>query len=170
MSAPPTPNPPDDGAGSKPSAPDPTDIHRILEQISADLPEERRLAFSLVRASIESRTFSGPTPPPEILREYEAILPGSADRIFTMAEAQQSHRIRLESLAVPARENRANRGQIFALIVALAGLAVAGLAISEGQQWAAIAIGGADLALLAGLFLNAKASGLRGLARKREHK
>ena len=40
---------------------------------------------------------SGPLPLPSELREYEAILPGAAERIFTMAENEQSHRIRREN-------------------------------------------------------------------------
>lgn len=38
--------------------------------------------------------FSGPLPPPEVLRGYNDVLPGAAERIFTMAEAQAEHRRR----------------------------------------------------------------------------
>lgn len=33
-----------------------------------------------------STTFAGPLPPPEALQKFEAVLPGLADRITTMAE------------------------------------------------------------------------------------
>ena len=39
---------------------------------------------------------SGPLPAPETLAEYEQFLPGSAERIFAMAEAQLSHRLHIE--------------------------------------------------------------------------
>lgn len=39
-----------------------------------------------------STTFNGPIPPPQHFKEYEVILPGSADRILAMAEKEQSHR------------------------------------------------------------------------------
>ena len=34
-------------------------------------------------------TYQGPVPPPAIMEKLEAILPGAADRIFTMAEKEQ---------------------------------------------------------------------------------
>jgi len=40
--------------------------------------------------------FAGPLPPPRILKGYEEVLSGSADRIFRMAENEQSHRHALE--------------------------------------------------------------------------
>ena len=44
--------------------------------------------------------FSGPLPHPEHLREYENILPGSADRVIRMAEDQAKHRQSLEQTVV----------------------------------------------------------------------
>lgn len=35
---------------------------------------------------VRRQEISGPLPPPQILREYESIVPGSADRIIRMAE------------------------------------------------------------------------------------
>lgn len=171
MDAPPLPAPDGADAGSPASATAPPEIAEVLEHIEAQAAATGSPALAELRPILlrimEARNFSGPLPPPDVLREYEEILHGSAHRIFTMAETQQSHRIRLESLAVPAREKRANRGQIFALTVSLAGLAVAAYAVGQGEEWAAIAIGGADLAVLAGLFLSARVSVIRSLRRKR---
>lgn len=36
--------------------------------------------------------FSGPLPAPEILKQYEKLKPGFADRIFTYAETEQANR------------------------------------------------------------------------------
>ena len=149
----------------------PARLQRLLDRLQEQLPDPEKATLSKLRPSlgaliVEARSFSGPHPPPEILREYEAVLPGSADRIFTMAEKQQDHRIRLEGIAVPAREKRADRGQWAALTVSLAGFVVAGYALYEGYPWAAVAIGGADLAVLAGLFLSAKESVIRSLRKK----
>ncbi len=149
----------------------PAHLQRLLDRLQEQLPDPEKATLSKLRPSlgaliVEARSFSGPHPPPEMLREYEAVLPGSADRIFTMAEKQQDHRIRLESIAVPSRERRADRGQWAALTVSLTGFAVAGYALHEGYPWAAVAIGGADLAVLAGLFLAAKESVIRSLRKK----
>ena len=43
-----------------------------------------------------ARAFVGPVPPPDLLRQYEEISPGFADRLIQMAEAQQNHRHQLE--------------------------------------------------------------------------
>jgi uncharacterized membrane protein len=116
---------------------------------------------------VEARSFSGPLPPPDLLREYEAIVPGAAGRIFDMAQRQQEHRITLESTAIPAREKRANRGQWLAFIITVGGLGVAAFAVYEGQQYTAIAMGAFPLAILAGLFINANSWVSRSLRRKR---
>lgn len=54
------------------------------------------------RQIVERRsvTFCGPLPPPEILQQYNEILPGAANRIITMAEEQSSHRRILESKVI----------------------------------------------------------------------
>ena len=169
------PQPPADD-DEPPVAGEPTELvpqrlQHLLDRLQEQLPETERATLEKIRPSlgamiVEARSFSGPHPPPEMLREYEAVLPGASDRIFTMAEKQQDHRIRLEGIAVPARERRADRGQWSALAVALAGFAVAGYALHEDQPWAAVAIGGADLAVLAGLFLAARDSVIGSLRRK----
>jgi uncharacterized membrane protein len=45
-------------------------------------------------------SIASPIPPPEILAKYEALSPGSMDRILTMAEKQQDLRHRLEARVV----------------------------------------------------------------------
>ena len=37
-------------------------------------------------------SFSGPLPPPEMLADYEKVLPGAADRIISLAENEQQLR------------------------------------------------------------------------------
>lgn len=43
-------------------------------------------------AEVVQRSFSGPLPPPDLLREYNQIVPGLAERIARMAEKEQDHR------------------------------------------------------------------------------
>ena len=72
---------------------------------------------------IRQEAFFGPIPPPKAMAEYEALLPGSADRILSMAEKQQEHRISLEKLAVSSDLSQNKRGQMFGFIVFLIALA-----------------------------------------------
>ena len=42
------------------------------------------------------KRFTGPIPPPEILHQYREVLPDAPERILSMAEKQQNHRMDLE--------------------------------------------------------------------------
>jgi len=44
----------------------------------------------------QAKFYSGLIPPPDSMEQYEKILPGSADRILTMTEKQEAHRIKME--------------------------------------------------------------------------
>ena len=70
---------------SEKETPDKKTPERIVE-----LPEEsialiaQRISHVLLRK--EERIYSGPLPPPQMLKEYEGICPGAADRIISLAE------------------------------------------------------------------------------------
>jgi uncharacterized membrane protein len=61
----------------------------------------------------------GPLPNPETLQKYNHILPGAADRILKMAENQQAHRHRIETIVINSRERKGLLGQVFGFFVAL---------------------------------------------------
>lgn len=63
--------------------------------------------------------FEGPLPPPAILEGYEKILPGSADRVITMAEAVSSHAQKVEMEVIAAKRQEVLLGQIFGLCIGL---------------------------------------------------
>lgn len=68
-----------------------------------------------------SALFSGPLPTPAMYREYEAILPGIAERIMVMAEKEQAARIEnrteIQSLTIKGRQN--SFGQLYAFLIAV---------------------------------------------------
>lgn len=49
-----------------------------------------------------STSYGGPFPPPVLLREFEDILPGAAERIFKFSEREQQHRHETEKTQVDA--------------------------------------------------------------------
>jgi hypothetical protein len=53
------------------------------------------LAETLLEVSMQS-SFVGPLPPPGLLKGYEDVCPGSAQRIIAMAETQSAHRSQIE--------------------------------------------------------------------------
>lgn len=56
--------------------------------------------------------FSGPLPPPEVIRGYDQILPGGAERIFSMAEREQLFRDQLENTAVTGAIQKEGSGWV----------------------------------------------------------
>ena len=73
--------------------------------------------------------YSGPIPPASEMKKYEAIQPGSASRILDMTENQLKHRSQIEYTAVRMASLRSLLGIIFAAVIALASLALAGFCI-----------------------------------------
>lgn len=63
--------------------------------------------------------FSGPLPPPNIIKGYEDILPGAADRILSMAENQAKHRQEIEKKMVDSEARDGFLGICFAFILGI---------------------------------------------------
>jgi uncharacterized membrane protein len=97
--------------------------------------------------------FAGPVPHPDILRQYESVLPGAAERIFALTEQQATHRMMLEQITVKRDTARASLGVVCAIVIALAALLLAGYAVSKGYAWQGLGFGTIDLATLVGVFV-----------------
>lgn len=116
--------------------------------MDATIVEEQSEGDDATRLVIAS-SFVGPMPPPNLLRDYEAVLPGAADRLLSMAESALAHEQRMDVVRV--RRSYVGLG--------------AGLAISllfgwfayrlgqQGHDWLAAALGGANLAGLVAIFV-----------------
>lgn len=119
----------------------------------ADLPErERRAVLALIRIR-SSQTWMGPIPPPEVLKGYNDLVPGSADRILTRMEKQSDHRMELEKMVVPQQVKQSSRGQWFGLIIGLAGLGVSLVMALTGHDVTAGIIGGTSVLGLVTVFV-----------------
>ncbi len=64
--------------------------------------------------------YRGSWPPAEVIKEQEAALPGSGERLLRWTEKQTDHRHFLERIQVEGNERRMDRGQYFGLISGLA--------------------------------------------------
>ncbi|MCQ2167650.1 MAG: DUF2335 domain-containing protein [Bacteroidales bacterium] len=100
----------------------PEDI--LLDMIPEPRKEE---AKSIIKAMVvmQEESFSGPIPPPAILRQYEDLQSGAADRILRMAEKQSEHRMELEKKAIGGQVEQSRRGQTFGLIIVVLFMLVA---------------------------------------------
>ena len=104
----------------------------------------------------EEHLFSGPLPAPEVLRGYDEILSGAAERIIRMAEKEQTnaHEAGLLALRESATGNR--RGQIIGGIVALAALGTAAFLGYHGHSAAAGIVGGTTVVGLVTVFVTGR--------------
>jgi uncharacterized membrane protein len=130
-----------------------------------NLPPAGRMIRTEVREAV---SFSGPLPPPEVLRAYEEMLPGCATRIIEMAERQSAHRRELEQQMTGAaiqemrsRFGEARFGQICALLLALLFVGAGTFAILQGHEvsGASIAVtgGGIGIPAIIAAFMRGKA-------------
>lgn len=66
-----------------------------------------------------TQEYHGPIPHPNIIKQFEEILPGSADRILKLSENEQKHRQNLEKKAVDHQIRIETLGLLFGFILAL---------------------------------------------------
>ena len=114
-------------------------------------------------AQLRHTRSTGPLPPAEEFAAYDVAMPGAADRILAMAERRAAHTMELERRTLGVNEQIAlgglayqQRGQVFALVIALAGMATsAGLAALHAQT-AALAAALGTVVSLGGAFITGK--------------
>jgi uncharacterized membrane protein len=115
---------------------------------------------------LETHSYGGVLPPPEILREMDAVAPGSADRAIKIAEGQATHRQELERFVIKSDQYRSWAGMIGGFIVVIVfGWIAYGLVLA-GYGWTGAAFAGAHLVSLAFVFV--RGSSARGRERDRK--
>src|SRR5581483_8639473 len=85
---------------------------------------------------------SGTLPPPDILANYEKIVPGSAQRSLGVFESQSEHRRAMESKAQEAQIADTRRGRFFGLIIGLTAIISGSATAICGSELAGGFIGG----------------------------
>lgn len=113
-----------------------------FEELLGNLPEDQAREFRAIKAQ---SFFSGPLPPPAVLKNYDEALPGAAERIFALTEKEQSHRHQWENKALASEISYSRLGlwlgaaALFAVII---GVVVCAFI---GQAWAAGTLGALGL-------------------------
>jgi uncharacterized membrane protein len=118
--------------------------------------DECREIEQTVAALIHEKFHAGPLPDPGTLKEYNEILPDAAERVFKMAEKAQEHHHTMEAKLVESEIKKVNKGQNYALIIALVGIAGAIICAFLDQVTIGSIIGGSTLVSLASSFLHEK--------------
>ena len=114
--------------------------------ISGNVPPES-VAKTTVKARtvVQSQSFQGPIPPPELLRQYNEIIPDGANRIVKMAEAQSAHRIELESTIVKGDDRRANWGLATGFTIGVLIIVLSFILVLKGHDASGTVLGSIDL-------------------------
>jgi len=89
---------------------------QIPESVKAEVIEAFRAGDMgrVVQSITSSSMYQGPIPPPDMLRDYEGVLPGSAERILRSMEQQSEHRQDLEKADTTSFILTRSRGQLIA--------------------------------------------------------
>ena len=105
-------------------------------------------------------SFRGPLPPPQTLAQYEAILPGSAERLMTMAESQAEHRHKVEMTVVTTAQSsisqesrRAYLGLTCAALIAIVLILCGTFLVYNGHDWAGTTMIVSTIASVVGVFV-----------------
>ena len=107
---------PEQGAETTRKEADSVKIEDAIEQAlegkiqKRDLPEVTRRITQIV----VSEKFSGPMPHPKHLSEYDAILPGAAERILAMSEKNLEHNMEMDKKVVAAEVADRKLGMVLA--------------------------------------------------------
>lgn len=117
---------------------------------SSDIPPE-------IVQRVSAAWFSGPLPPPDILRAYKDIEPTAFDVILEMARNEQDQRHDTERRMI----RQVSSGVRYGVVIFLALLALAGFALHEGQVTAFIAIALSEFAGLLAIYFRRVRNGSR---------
>lgn len=132
-----------------PAEPDDSELaEEIARRLESIIPKgQQAQVVAQVVSIFEQERFSGPIAHPRHLREYENILPGSAERIIAMAESNLDHRQRMQDKAIQADIDDTRSGRnlgfaAFCLLIVCAMICVAlGEIVAAGFFLGAAAIG-----------------------------
>jgi uncharacterized membrane protein len=117
---------------------------------------KRELNESFTVSASVSQSYSGPLPPPEVLNQFNQVLPNGAERIMVMVEQQNKHRMSIETTVINNQQWQSTLGQYFALGVTLIGLTLAAFSIFFGHDWAGGTIGVATISSVAMAFITGR--------------
>lgn len=129
---------------------------------------DRRSGERRTQLLMQASSFSGPLPPPDLLRGYDEVVPGCADRIITQFEEQGRHRRKQESRVISHRLFSSTFGQILAFLLLLSIIGAGTFLAYSGKEVAGFGTIATAVAGAAGVLILAKKAQEKDLAEKRE--
>jgi len=110
---------------------------------------------------IQEESFSGPLPHPDYYAKYDAVLPGSAERILKMCESEQQHRQTITSTFQKGEHRYRYFGMTCAFIVMLVSVCGAIFLIAIDKQLMGGLIFTLSLVAIVKQFIQGKKDGKR---------
>ena len=112
--------------------------------------------------------YAGPVVHPEIAEQWEAVLPGSADRIMTQFENQSTHRQALETKQVGWNNIKEVLGMVLAFLIFITSVAGGIYLISLGHGTEGLVAIIAALVIPGALFIAGRRGAMAELRKKKE--
>jgi uncharacterized membrane protein len=98
-------------------------------------------------------TYSGPIPPPDLLKKFDEIDPGRAARLMDWAEDQSRHRMAIEARVIKNDIIKSWVGLVSAFVLTMTAIILGFILIYCGHDWAGSVVSTSGLAGLAGTFI-----------------
>ena len=115
--------------------------------------DERSLSQIKTLETTITQTVESPYPPASELEGYERTLPGAADRIFSLVEAESLHRRELEKKALEKESRDSLIGFAAAFVVAMTATIGGGFLVYSDYPIAGSIFGLSGVASIVGAFL-----------------
>ncbi len=116
--------------------------------------------FEVVPRQVLGQIYQGPIPSPDVLKQYNVLLPGAADRILSMAEQEAAHRHKMEERALEveaedlkARARDSRWGQVFGFLIGVITVTAGVYTATKGFQWSGSFIGTSGVIGLVSVFV-----------------
>jgi len=110
----------------------------------------------IARQQVQTFSFSGPLPPPQLLSQYNDVVPNGAERLMKMAESQHAHRQDLERTVVHGNVKAEKRGQWMGLFISALVIGAGTYLAAIGRQITGGLLVGVDVVALASVFVYGK--------------
>lgn len=125
-----------------------------LADTASNVPTDGSHSSSVKAMSVSKTEFySGPLPHPSLLKQYDDVVPGAAERIIVLLEEQSRHRMYLEKTVIVGDNKRANWGLISGWSIAILFLIASVALILAGYGAYGAIVGAVDLVALVAVFI-----------------
>ena len=139
-----------------PQVPEPQQSHQkpLAAAVQQAIPFQQSLLPPGV--VVHQQTWTGPLPSPEQLKQFDTVLPGSAERILRMAEQEGEHSRTLQTTALTETTSAQRRGQYFAALTVVCGVSSSVLLALMGHDAVAAILAGTTLTTIVLAFLQSR--------------